>query len=134
MEQGFKRLSFFFFISIMFIHIITCLFVIIPQIYVTDGNFENTWIAQFYDEGMAPTELYAVSMYWTVTTITTVGYGDIQAKNPIEMVFCSMIMLVGVISFSYANGSLASILTSHDNDNAVLHEKLTILDKIKKMY
>lgn len=118
----------------MFIHIITCLFVIIPQIYVTDGNFENTWIAQFYDEGMAPTELYAVSMYWTVTTITTVGYGDIQAKNPIEMVFCSMIMLVGVISFSYANGSLASILTSYDNDNAVLHEKLTILDKIKKMY
>lgn len=73
-------------------------------------------------------------MYWTVTTITTVGYGDIQAQNPIEMVFCSLIMLVGVISFSFANGSLASILTSYDTENAVLHEKLTILDKINKGY
>ena len=50
------------------------------------------------------------------------------------MVFCSLIMLVGVISFSFANGSLASILTSYDNENAILQEKLTTLDKINKTY
>ena len=55
MEQGFERLSFFFFISVMFIHIITCLFVIIPSIYVTDNNFQDTWIEQYYDDGMSPT-------------------------------------------------------------------------------
>ena len=56
------------------------------------------------------TQLYTVSFYWTVTTITTVGYGDIQGENTLERIFCSIIMIVGVMSFSFANGSLASIL------------------------
>ena len=43
-------------------------------------------------------------------------------------------MLVGVIAFSFANGSLASILTSYDTENAVLQEKLTTLDRINKGY
>ena len=50
------------------------------------------------------------------------------------MVFCSFIMLVGVISFSFANGSLASILTSYDTENAVLIEQMTTLERINKIY
>ena len=49
-------------------------------------------------------------MYWTVQTITTVGYGDIGGSNNLERLFCSLAMLVGVIAFSFANGSLASII------------------------
>jgi hypothetical protein len=62
-------------------------------------------------------EIYMLSLYWTVTTITTVGYGDISGTNSIERIFCSMIMLIGVISFSYANGSLSSILTTYDSSS-----------------
>jgi hypothetical protein len=64
---------------------------------------------------MTNKEIYTVSLYWTITTITTVGYGDISGTNSIERLFCSLIMLVGVIAFSFANGALASILTSYDN-------------------
>ena len=70
-------------------------------------------------------------MYWTITTITTVGYGDIDITNSVERLFCAMIMLIGVISFSYANGSLSSILTTYDVDNAAVKEKLEILNDIK---
>jgi hypothetical protein len=73
-------------------------------------------------------------MYWTVTTITTVGYGDISGTNSLEFMFCSVIMLVGVIAFSFANGSLASILTTYDSENAHLHEKLNTLKNIRKHY
>jgi len=54
------------------------------------------------------------SFYWTVTTITTVGYGDISGTNNIERIYCSIMMLVGVIAFSFANGSLASIIQNYD--------------------
>jgi hypothetical protein len=37
-------------------------------------------------------------------------------------------MLIGVISFSYANGSLSSILTTYDVNNAALEERLEILN------
>jgi hypothetical protein len=43
-------------------------------------------------------------------------------------------MLVGVISFSSASGSLASILQSVDNQNAKYKEQLIILNKLYKEY
>lgn len=59
-----------------------------------------------------------LSFYWTITTITTVGYGDISGTNTIERIFCSIIMLVGVISFGFANGTLASIISNSDEADA----------------
>lgn len=50
---------------------------------------------------------YLTSMYWTITTITTVGYGDLSATNNIERIFCIIVMLAGVILFNTA----ASIFT-----------------------
>lgn len=59
-------------------------------------------------------DLYVLSLYWCITSITTVGYGDISGTNSTERLFCSLVMLVGVIAFSFANGSLASIISSSD--------------------
>lgn len=53
---------------------------------------------------------YLTSSYYTVTTITTVGYGDIAGVTTVEKVFCIFIMLIGVIAFSFFSGSLASII------------------------
>jgi hypothetical protein len=43
-------------------------------------------------------------------------------------------MLVGVVSFSFANGTLASIITNKDNRNGYFEEKLEVLEKAKKDY
>lgn len=62
--------------------------------------------------------LYLTSIYFTVTTVTTVGYGDISGnQTSIEKVFCILMMALGVISFSYASGSLASIIQNYDSAN-----------------
>ena len=58
--------------------------------------------------------IYIVAFYWIISTITTVGYGDIHGRNNLERVFCSICMFIGVISFSIANGSLASIIQNYD--------------------
>ena len=50
------------------------------------------------------------ALYLTIVTISTVGYGDISGTTNSEMIFCCFMMLMGVCSFSYANGSLASII------------------------
>ena len=65
-------------------------------------------------------ELYATSFYYTVSTITTVGYGDISGQNTLERLICIIIMIIGVISFSFATGSLSSILQNYDQANAKL--------------
>ena len=49
-------------------------------------------------------------MYWTITTISTVGYGDIVAVNTEERIFISIFMFVGVFSFSYTSGSISNLI------------------------
>lgn len=51
-------------------------------------------------------------------TITTVGYGDIGVTNNAERIYCALTMLFGVIAFSFANGSLTSIIQNVDTANA----------------
>ncbi len=43
-------------------------------------------------------------------------------------------MVVGVISFSYATGALASIITSYDSKEALLKEKISTLNEITSEY
>jgi len=35
-------------------------------------------------QAMSSKERYSISIYWTVTTLSTVGYGDISATNKNE--------------------------------------------------
>lgn len=55
-------------------------------------------------------ELYLTSFYFTVTTIVTVGYGDITPISMGEKIICIILMIMGVVSFSFTTGSLASII------------------------
>lgn len=43
-------------------------------------------------------------------------------------------MIIGVIAFSFATGSLASILQNYDVQNAKFQEKVLILNRIYKNY
>lgn len=43
-------------------------------------------------------------------------------------------MIIGVVSFSFATGSLSSILQNYDQANAKLQEKISILNRIYKDY
>ena len=69
-----------------------------------------------------------------VTTIVTVGYGDITPINPSEMCYVTFLMLIGVVSFSFTTGALASIIASYDSKEAKLKEKMAILHDIQKEY
>ena len=58
----------------------------------------------------------------------TVGYGDITAKSMPEKLLCILLMLIGVISFSFATGAISSIISSSDSTAAKLKEKINTLD------
>ncbi len=77
-------------------------------------------------------DIYVTSIYFTVTTVLTVGYGDICAFNNTEKIFCMGLMIFGVISFSFATGALSTIIQSIDARDAQLKEKIATLNEIKQ--
>lgn len=110
-SNGLERIFLFVFGFLLLCHIICCLWAIGAQL---EADVSETWLGSL-DENDSQ---YLTSFYFTVTTITTVGYGDISGSTKSEKVFCILIMVIGVIAFSIASGSLASIITSYDTKNA----------------
>ena len=72
--------------------------------------------------------LYQVStsLYFSLTTLSTVGYGDFFPISAIEMILGVITMLLGVFFFSYIMGQLQSILEANKS-------KVGFIDKTDDM-
>ncbi len=51
------------------------------------------------------------AMWWTVVTMTTVGYGDFAPSKPLTRFVGVLVIITGIILFGIAVGSLTSALT-----------------------
>jgi voltage-gated potassium channel len=77
------------------------------------GGFPpDSWAARADILTSGPVAQYIRSLYWTITTMTTVGYGDITPARTIEYVFAAIIMLMGASLYAFIIGSVASLLSS----------------------
>ncbi|KAH7652028.1 Potassium channel voltage-dependent EAG/ELK/ERG protein [Dioscorea alata] len=73
---------------------------------------KQTWIgsqvADFEDRSIWLGYTYA--MYWSITTLTTVGYGDLHAENNYEKLFNIFFMLFNIGLTSYLIGNMTNLI------------------------
>ena len=55
-------------------------------------------------------EQYVASLYWSVMTLTTIGYGDIKPVTAFERLFAILAMLLGSAMFAYVVGTMCSVV------------------------
>ena len=106
MNAGMERLMFFTGFFIFFFHISSCMFIFIAKI---DGD-TSSWMWDPTYAYMTNMDMYVMSLYFIVTTTSTVGYGDLSASTTVERIYCIVIMLAGVTAFTFISGALSSIL------------------------
>lgn len=58
---------------------------------------------------MPPHEQFLKSMYFIVITISTTGYGDLNPKNSNEIIFVNIVMVLGVLVFSFSTSALGNV-------------------------
>jgi Ion channel len=81
---------------------------------------KQNWIYQNDFDDISDGELYLTALYFTITTIVTVGYGEITAYSSIEKVVCILLMITGIYGFSFTTGAIASIIFQEDSSTAKL--------------
>jgi len=57
---------------------------------------------------------YIRSLYWTITTMTTVGYGDISPHRSVEYIFAMVVMFLGASMYAFIIGNVASLFSNFD--------------------
>ena len=73
-------------------------------------------------EGLTDYKFVVQILYFTFTSLSTVGFGDFYPITNEERIFCSFILLFGVTIFSYTQSQLESVLFNTMLDNQELYE------------
>ncbi len=70
---------------------------------------------------------YINALYWTITTLTTIGYGDITPQTLVQKLFTMCVMVIGVGTYGYVIGNFTSLLNNLD------YAKMHFLEKMEKV-
>lgn len=70
------------------------------------------------------------ALWWSLSTVTTVGYGDIYPRTPEGRMVASLLMLIGIALTASFTAGLASHLTTFQGEREIekpLHEEISQL-------
>ncbi|CAE6964183.1 Kcnh2, partial [Symbiodinium sp. KB8] len=88
----------------------------------------NGFLNEYEFKPESTTSQYISSLYWAMTTVTTVGYGDILPTTDDERIFTMLAMIVGGAFYGYVVGNISVILASNDVNWRAQKERLELIE------
>ena len=105
-----------------------------------DDTVEGSWVSSFVDQMREETgdvtimpynyfgTIYISAFYFILTTITTVGYGDISGSTTKEYLFSMCVEFVGLTFFSFLTGTISVMFTGDQSFESLMNARLEELD------
>ncbi|CAK70404.1 unnamed protein product (macronuclear) [Paramecium tetraurelia] len=75
---------------------------------------------------------YVVSFYWSIVTMTTIGYGDITPVNLTERLFCIGMTLISTATFAYSVNSIGQIFQDMSKQSVQFKTNMNSLNRYLK--
>ena len=98
LNPGLVRLFFTIFVVLIIAHWVACGWLALGKIDDKLDHYSN----------------YLKALYWCITTITTIGYGDITPTTNGQTIYTMFVQLTGAGMYGYIIGNLASMLANSD--------------------
>ncbi|RHY26599.1 hypothetical protein DYB25_013531, partial [Aphanomyces astaci] len=117
-------------------HWMACIFRMVVDIeeFVDPLGFKFNWMTE-HTMGSIPISKsslgiqYMSALYWSVMTLTTIGYGDLVPTTPGERSLAITCMLIGGGTYAYVVGSVCQILNSMDASTTEFHQTIDTLNE-----
>ena len=132
-----KKITFFYywgyfikqvFIFVSILNLSSCLF-----IFSARNSYPN-WILNLNMNIHNFIPIYICSFYFIITTVTTVGYGDINISSMTERTFEILFLIIGTCLYSWMLTSASNYIKKMNEKNIKFEQKKEILDNIKTNY
>ena len=131
LSVGMERLMYFLICFLTICHLIACILYFVSSF---NNDNVNNWVFRYGIIDETIEEKYLASVYWTVTTLCTIGYGDILPASDIERGVVIFVELAGVFIYSYTIGTITSLMAEMDKRQSKLDAKISVLQELTKKY
>jgi voltage-gated potassium channel len=112
-DRGSARLLIFLFWFLLAANLVTC-----GWLFLGAGNIDAT---------LSDPSKYARAFYWCITTLATVGYGDITPVTIPQTLYATAVMILGVAIYGYVISSVTALLSNID---VARNQYMKTMDKV----
>ena len=72
---------------------------------------------------------YFTALYWAMSTMTTIGYGDVSPVNMTEKLFSVFGAAAGAVIFSYGMSQVSALLINSSQSESHFNSRTDLLDE-----
>jgi len=101
-------------------HLLSCTFYAIGYA----NNDEVSWANGIDSSVDTVYKKYVAAFYWSIMTITTVGYGDVSCRGQAQRLFGMLAMVIGALLFGYGVSNVVNIVEELRSGERKFREKM----------
>lgn len=114
-------------IYLIYVHAASCLWIYIGKLEFNSNNF---WLKHYDLLDSSCLSIYINSLYFNVSTVFTVGYGDISPQNSIEYMYSNVILIISCSLYSTMLSAFSSKFNDSEQKYTALQKKKDVLESI----
>ena len=103
------------------------------HIYIGRQTYPN-WIIETNNQDRSFLSLYLISLYFLITTITSVGYGDITCVSLGETIFQIILLTIGVVAYSWVISTIGNYVKKETRAAIKYNKDIGLLEEIRISY
>ncbi|KAL4482560.1 hypothetical protein ABPG72_005803 [Tetrahymena utriculariae] len=114
--------------TILFVgHIFGCAFWKAAELNNDDSS--KNWMKKIDIQDSSWQDKYLFSIYYSITTMITVGYGDITPQSNTEILMAIIYMLLSSVIFGYSLNTIGGIIKEIQKDGHYIKEQMSLVNR-----
>ncbi|OMJ76250.1 hypothetical protein SteCoe_24431 [Stentor coeruleus] len=115
--------------AVLLLHLMSCLWFYSAKF--QDFN-SDTWVVKYGYLDLDIGSLYLRSLYFTMATLATVGYGDIAANNDLERILVIIWIIIVMFFVTFSISSVSNMMFNIDTKESILQYKVSVIENFCK--